>query len=387
MHFSVKIRNIPIFITDPIYRYFFTGINKYNINRESRIMQKLMRKDKLLKDRKGALVTSETRKRGPSVQTQQRMNVLNKIFMQHITDFMSTGELDARLLNKSIEIMYVKITQDFQILNIHWADNSIDTSDTEEILEKCAFKLRNELCHLHIIGFVPQIKFVRCKHIEQEKEIEKRLKIADYGEDHISSIYTFSVNHVVSAKKLTDSTNETAECENPDNPDDNFVITLPVMKHIIFDLDHAQIMSKIKASLNQSKQQLKIRTRNEQSGLTFASESIPQKIPSFWNQKEQTDQFTKFLKAKILERKIRYKEYLKTNTSRLDEEQDLDKEQDLDDDVDNYDDLRQYDDLEKCDDLEKYDDLEKCDDLEKYDDLEKCDDLEKYDDLDMNTKR
>lgn len=165
--------------------------------------------------------------------------------MEYITDFLSTGELDPRLLNKSLEIMYVKVAPDFKLINVHWVDNSIDTSDTEEILEQCAFKLRYELCQLHVIGIVPPIKFVKCKHIHQEREVERRLAIADYGEDYIPSIYPSSTNHVISLKKFTNSDNETTKAESSDNSDDNFHITLPIMVHNIFDLDHAQIMSKV----------------------------------------------------------------------------------------------------------------------------------------------
>lgn len=165
--------------------------------------------------------------------------MLNKIFMEHITDMMSTGEIEPELLNRNIEVSHVKITADFKFLNIYWIDNSTAVSNTEDLLRLCAFQLRKQLTQLSIMGFVPPIQFVKRRHVNDIKEVERRLAIADYGEDHIPNVYPFAANHVVTSKDLTCEDNETSE------GDDGFKISLPLMKHDVFDLDHSRIMLKV----------------------------------------------------------------------------------------------------------------------------------------------
>ncbi|XP_076377761.1 uncharacterized protein LOC117220414 isoform X1 [Megalopta genalis] len=257
--------------------------------------EKLKASENILRGEMDSIIFSENTKRGPSVHVQRRMNVLNQVLMERITDFMSTGELDHRLEDKCIEISHVKITQDFKIINIYWIDNSIDMSDTEKILDTCAYRLRYELCQLRIMGNLPPIKFVKCKHMDRAREVERKLAIADYGEDYQPTLYPYAVNHIVSSKSSTDNDTEITDCIN-----DTFSITLPVMSHDVFDLNHHRIMSKIKASLTQSRQSHKQQATSMQS--------TQKAVPDFLTTKEQEEQFSQFLKRKQHDRRLKRKE-------------------------------------------------------------------------------
>ena len=265
-------------------------------------MNKLLRKDQ---PKRGGIDATNTAlnglpKKQPSMHTRRRMTVLNKIFMEHITDMMSTGEIEPELLNRNIEVSHVKITADFKFLNIYWIDNSTAASNTEDLLHSCAFQLRRQLTQLCVMGFVPPIQFVKCRHINDIKEVERRLAIADYGEDHIPNVYPFAANHVVTPKDLTREDKETSEC------DDDFKISLPLMRHDVFDLDHSRIMLKIKTSLDKSRQTLKRRIDNMQSDATTPPpEPDEQNIPNFVSKEEQEKLFTKFLTQRRREQRLK----------------------------------------------------------------------------------
>ncbi|XP_043249382.1 uncharacterized protein LOC122395666 isoform X2 [Colletes gigas] len=301
-----------------------------NPSKQSRLINKLLQKSKYVKVGKDAFSVGETAERGPSIHTTRRMNVLNKIFMQHVTDLMSTGEMNSALVEKSIEITDLKITADFKLVNVFWIDNSTDTSDTEEVLRSCAFRLRHELSQLRIMGNVPPIQFVRCKHYNKLLELEKRFATADYGEDYIPNIYPFAVNHIVTSKTSANKNDSETSSTNLDSTDDAFYITLPVMKHDVFGLDHSRIMTKIKASLLQSKKFKLKQATCVQSDVT-SSESRVQNSSDYLTEKQQQEQFSKFLKAKRKEQKMKHKKRLDNNVIYdLNEENEDDSDYDFD---------------------------------------------------------
>lgn len=341
MYFSGKIRNVQVFIINQTRRHFFTNNIQENIHKQSKLMQKILRKNELKRGKIEGVTFSETMKRGPSVHTTRRMNVLNKVLMEHITDFMSTGELDPRLESKIIEICYVKITQDFKQINIYWIDNSIDKSDTTDILNDCAHRLRYELCQLYVMGNLPPISFVKYKRVDIAKEVDRKLAIADYGEDYQPSIYPLAMNRTISLKTFTD-----VDQQSTDSVDDTFNVTLPVMQHDVFNLDHNRIMSKIKVSLSQSRQMLKKRATNKELNLFPASESVTQIEPNFLTTQEQEEQFEKFLKDKQRERRRKYKK----DRSNMDVIYQLSEDREDDDDyVDDFHDDEFTDDNEHVD--------------------------------------
>ena len=293
------------------------------------------------------------------------MNVLNKVFMEHITDLMSTGEISIEILDRNIEITHVRITADFKFINVYWVDNSTEKSNTEELLKQCAFRLRHELSQLRVIGMVPPVQFVKCKGISVLREVEEKLKTLEFDKNHISSPYPDAIHHTVSASKICDNNEDVQNGE-----DDNFKVIVPVMRHDVFGLDHFQIMSKvytfiyiiairidniiknfplaqIKASLNKFKkseeQTLSIPTLN-----TFSTSDVKDKF-NFLTNKERQEEFKQFL-----------------NQRRKEQRKKMKKRFDVDDIVDDNDDEKQNDD----NDFEKnYEFTEDdCDDFYNYND-------------------
>lgn len=156
--------------------------------------------------------------------------------MEHITDMMSTGEVEPEILNRNVEISHIKITPDFKLINIYWIENNAEKLDTEELLQKCAFQLRHKLSQLRIIGIVPSIQFVKCKGIKVMKKIEQKFKIMEFEEDYIPNPYPDAIRHTITASDVENVHN---------NKEDKFSITIPIMKHDVFGLDHFRIMSKV----------------------------------------------------------------------------------------------------------------------------------------------
>ncbi|XP_076248156.1 uncharacterized protein LOC143187883 [Calliopsis andreniformis] len=294
-------KNVQIFLMNQICRHLSTTSIRQSTSKQSMVLDKILRKNRTKRSYEVSdLFGSGTMKKQPSVHTTRRMTVLNKIFMQHITDMMSTGEAEPNLLNKNIQISEVKVTQDFKQINVYWIDNGIDKSDTEEMLRKCASQLRYKLTELHVIGYVPPIQFVRCKHNNTLKEIERRLEIADFGEDYEPNSYPYIENYDVISNSSTDSSTET---ENSDI----FKISLPVMKYNVFGLNHALIMSKIKVTLNKTRETSNKRVENSESDSILNTRSKVQDVPMFLTAEEQEEQFSKFLAQRRKEQRLKYK--------------------------------------------------------------------------------
>ncbi|KOC60868.1 Putative ribosome-binding factor A, mitochondrial, partial [Habropoda laboriosa] len=281
--------------------------------------------------------SNEAPKKQLSVHTTRRMNVLNKVFMEHITDMMSTGEIDPEILNRNIEISHVKVTPDFKTINIYWINNSPEKSGTDELLKECTFKLRHVLSQLRVIGNVPPIQFVKCKGIGALKEVEQKLKTLDLGEDYVPSPYPNVLHHTVCASRI-DHTEEVQNERSLNDSKDIFTVTLPIMRHDVFGIDHYRIMTKIKASLKKSQKAHKRQTINIQSNSISPSEQNVENVPNYLTDKEQQVLFAKFLSQKRKERKHKM-EYFRTDNFVDDyEKQDDGDDYDDDDDVEINDD-------------------------------------------------
>lgn len=187
---------------------------------------------------------SEPQKNQLSVHTRRRMNVLNKVFMGHITDMMSTGEIEPEILKRHIEISHIKVTADFKLINVFWEDNSDEESDTEELLKKCAVELRHQLSQLRVIGNVPPIQFVKCRGGRMLKEVEHRLKTLNFEDDYVCSTYPDTIHHTVTAS-VSSNNDEEQEAGKENNLEDPFSVSIPVMRQDVFGLDHYRIMSKV----------------------------------------------------------------------------------------------------------------------------------------------
>lgn len=189
-------------------------------------------------------------------ESHKRVKVLNKMFMKHITDLMSTGQSSQEILGHGIEVNRVQITNDYKILKVYWIARGTDKDDIiEKILQKNAGDLRHELSQLRVMGEVPKILFLKDKQYAKIIEVENRLKDADFGEDfeipefgsnlkselQVLSILESDVKDKISELELNDE-NYNLEEEDP----------LPSMPQNVLGLNHDEILSRIKKSMKKS---------------------------------------------------------------------------------------------------------------------------------------
>uniref|UniRef100_A0A8D9AM75 Ribosome-binding factor A, mitochondrial n=1 Tax=Cacopsylla melanoneura TaxID=428564 RepID=A0A8D9AM75_9HEMI len=117
----------------------------------------------------------------------RRENAVNKLFMSHITDILTTGHLSGKLgiiVGKSVQISKVQVSPDFNILYIFWTANEREPdNEIQEFLDSCVPPIRKGLSDLRIVRNVPKICFL--KHTVKSKlvHINKLFSKADYGED------------------------------------------------------------------------------------------------------------------------------------------------------------------------------------------------------------
>ncbi|XP_029719222.2 putative ribosome-binding factor A, mitochondrial [Aedes albopictus] len=195
--------------------------------------------------------------KGQGKESTRRLTVLNKLFMEQITDLMATGEYSEEIVGYGIQISRVRVSTDFHGVNVFWfASDSAQDAEIGRLLKRVAGGLRHELSQLRLIGQVPKLTFVKDKAHGLNADVDSALRKADYGED-----YEFTNRSLVPRSEIklqTDLPSEVRrkigeledEIEYPRDDHD----PLPDMRHDVLGLNHGMIMNKIKRSLNKSKQ-------------------------------------------------------------------------------------------------------------------------------------
>ncbi|KAG5321475.1 RBFA factor, partial [Pseudoatta argentina] len=224
-----------------------------------------------------------------SMHTRRRMIIRDKLFMQHITDMMSMGQV-SDIIKESIEITHVKITQDFKCVNVFYIPSN-DASVNQEALQKCAGIIRHELSQLRIIGIVPSIYFVENKLYCREKEVEKRLAMITFEED--SKILSKQMESDMSDVSSIDQILHKKPVVNDNSKMDEFYIQLPIMKHDVLGLDHHKIMSRITSAVSKAKKAAQIRMLDMNTS-TEKSDPVSNEV-EFLTQEEQRKVFSDFL--------------------------------------------------------------------------------------------
>lgn len=174
----------------------------------------------------------------------RRENALNKVFMCHITDFMSDGQISDVFRGKGIEISTVKVSPDFQILFVSWiAKQGEDELEIQRLLDSFAYPIRDQLSQLRVVGNVPRIVFVKDKYKACLSELNELLNRADYGED-FTPLYPslFKTDYM----KLSES----KVVEDLALDDLN---TMPPMRNDVFRVDYDSIMSVVEKAVQKSK--------------------------------------------------------------------------------------------------------------------------------------
>lgn len=178
----------------------------------------------------------------------RRVHVLNKLFMKHITDLMSTGEVSDTLLGHGLEITHVKVTPDFSFVNVYWLTKKSSAdgdADMEAILRRAAGHIRHELSQLKVMGEVPRINFVKNRIQSKFADIDELLERADFGEDFEPTAWKQLRHDFVASRPDGGGGSETtaAEC-----------FELPAMRHDVLGLDQRDIMDKIKRAMSKNRQ-------------------------------------------------------------------------------------------------------------------------------------
>ncbi|XP_026320738.1 putative ribosome-binding factor A, mitochondrial, partial [Hyposmocoma kahamanoa] len=189
----------------------------------------------------------------PGKQGVQRLAMLNKLFMKNITDLMSTGTVAMDIVGRGIEISKVKISPNFHTLNVFWVCKG-DTRDeeTEVLLQKIAGPLRHELSTLRVMGEVPYVIFVKDKHEANLVDLDRRLAMADYGEDYTPT----EVGHLLKTEFTLDtklSPEMKAKIKKIEGEIEVEEEPLPEMTHNVFGLDHTRIMNRLISARKRSK--------------------------------------------------------------------------------------------------------------------------------------
>lgn len=248
---------------------------------------------------------SQITQREPTKQGKRRMNVLNKLFMKHITDLMATGEISQELLGKGIQISGIRVTPDFNKVNVLWvASGTCSDADIEKSLKGAAGALKHELSELRVMGVVPFITFVKDKKLALANEVEELLKIAEYPEDYTPTevperlkdefeLHKSLSPDLVKQIKALDRHQEDIE-ETP----------LPEMQHNIFGLDQDMVMKKI------GKENDKVRAAWEQYEVRNLSPNVADMSAEEVKLQQQTEEevrekFKKYLDSREFNKKDR----------------------------------------------------------------------------------
>ncbi|XP_066142375.1 putative ribosome-binding factor A, mitochondrial isoform X2 [Euwallacea fornicatus] len=234
----------------------------------------------------------------------RRGNMLNKLFMRHITDIMSSGQYSNELLGHGIEVNKVKVTPDYKILNVYWVTKESKKQDEiAQLLKKNAGYISHELASVMLMGKVPTIQFV--------KDVQDCLSKADFGEDfeptdiaenfksEVDIVMTSLTNDVKAKLQIIDRPIET------DSTSDD----LPTMAQNVLGLDHADILKRIRKGMTTSK--AFHRTTNEEEWTQwsqFKSTQSNNKNPVNFNSvQERRKAFKTFLRQRQILQAKQYK--------------------------------------------------------------------------------
>lgn len=220
---------------------------------------------------------------GVQKHTNRRITVLNKLFMKNITDLMATGAMAESITGLGIEVSRVRVSQDFQNINVYWlAKGSEDDVAIDQLLRKCSGHLRHELSQLRVMGEVPRIHFVKDLEFAKYVEVERILKGADKGNP-----------------------------EDDESLDDQIIEgsadQIPEMRNDVLGLNHDIIFSKIQNKLRLTKVAWSQFKSNPSGAGESESEDVSTKntLDSVWEEKrlstlERENRFAEFLKKKRL---------------------------------------------------------------------------------------
>lgn len=292
-----------------IYRYISSSNTYLNLSRETRFMKKLLKGNK--SKRKwyysnadlGSIKNTNATNKALSMHTVRRMTIRDKLFMKHITDLISMGEI-SDVLNKDIEVTHVKITADFKYINVYWIPIE-EFAPSEKTLQKCANIIRHKLSELRVIGVIPPIQFVRNLQYSIMEQVEEKLKTLTLEQEN-DPLSCSELSQLFSSDADDQALHEEANLNYHFDVDKSDT-ALPVMRHDVLGLDHYKIMSRITTSLSKSKKA--VQRRMLDINITSADNSSCDissfRVPNILTKQKQQEMFSEFLRKKRIEEKHR----------------------------------------------------------------------------------
>ena len=259
---------------------------------------------------KSTTASSLLKTKGQGKESFRRVQVLNKLFMKHITDFMATGQLSEDILGYGIQVTQVKVAPDFRGVNVFWfsQERSLDT-EIELKLKRVSGELRHELSQLKLMGEVPKIHFVFDKRNGQAAEVESLLQIADFGDDYESSSPTDLLKNELKLSVNLPDRLKTAICEIEEQHQIQDVEeSMPPMRNDVLGLNQEEIMNKVRQRVDKSRKAWD--EYNKES--VNVTDSIINNVPSNFESNDtisenpedlERDKFKKFLEQKQYSRK------------------------------------------------------------------------------------
>ncbi|XP_043922950.1 putative ribosome-binding factor A, mitochondrial isoform X2 [Protopterus annectens] len=220
-----------------------------------------------------------------------RMRILNTILYKEITDLMMTPEVSQELFDLKMELSKVSLPVDFSACRVYWKTcGSVEQDQYAcEVLQRSAPRIRYLLQSRQVLGSVPPIVFVKDKEYAAALEVERLLKIADFGPDEEVDI---SEKTDASVSKVTSSFNKSSMevCNLSEVPSS--------VSSGLFGIDHQAL----------NKQITEYKKRNQENIIDTSTNNLSQK------QQEQLAEIRK--KKKVKKKKKLYdddvspKEYL-----------------------------------------------------------------------------
>lgn len=246
-------------------------------------------------------------------ESNRRVTVLNKLFMENITSLMATDRFAEAIYGCGLQVTAVKVTPDFNVIHVFWLANGNENDlKTDSILKAMAGPLRHELSKLRLMGEVPRITFVKDRHFSKALEVDILLRQADFGEDFEPTDPTFLMKSKfeLQMKLPDDIRQQVIELDQKIGANEYLDIfdDLPEMRHDVLGIDQAAIMRKITGSIGRSKQAWESYAAGNSSELSAddrenSIQAANNSITKLNSEVEMRDTFMKYLEQRQFAKK------------------------------------------------------------------------------------
>lgn len=194
----------------------------------------------------------------------QRLHRLNKVFMEKISDVMSTGTVSSLLSGFRLEISKIRVLPDMRGVNVYWISSGQTDKDKRvaDVLAQSASNIRHELCQLNVLGRVPTLHFIPDHRFHKMAEVERLLSIADFGPDFIPTDASHHLKRELTLKpNLNDNLHNTLSksSESKELFSSREPPSLPPMRHDILGVDTQKIYETVVKKLIKARAEHRLR--------------------------------------------------------------------------------------------------------------------------------